>query len=621
MKKHSLSLIILLASCAFMDANAQVGIGTTTPAGALDITSTTDGLLIPRVALTATDSAAPLTAPTTSEMVYNTATAGAGATAVSPGYYYWDGTKWVTFTADITKAWTLNGNSGTAAPSNFLGTTDAVDFVTKTNDIERTRITSAGNMGINTSLPVSTLGVAGNFSLGNIYSKTNPAPANGMRVEGQSVIGKASGEDSRDKLSAHSSSTAFVNVAGYPNATAGRALAGYADAGGMGVFGYSNGTGYGVVGLTQNGSISGFVQSGEGVLGQADGSVATGIPIGVHGIIDETVAGNNKAVGVIGENNTISVGSGFSGGPYGTNRAVAGVYGNIGSRVTPSSTNSYLFGVVGDLLTVGSGTIPDGSGGVLGFGGSGNFGMLGYRGLTGTTYSVYGGGNNGSINNGNSGNRSDENTPNNLVGLGINGGFMGGYVKGNQYGMVSSGKEFGMYVQGNTIVNKPVVQLIDNGASNKTVAYSSVSTSVDVTSRGRATLANGTAFVPFNDAFKNMISKTEPVNVTVTPTGETKGVYISEITAEGFYIKENLNGTSNASFNWIAIGTRAGFENGVEVSSTILSGDFDKNMEGVMNNDGTGKEGTPVYFDGQKVRFERIPEHLLPTAKKETKKK
>lgn len=57
-------------------------------------------------------------------------------------------------------AWSLVGNSGTSAGINFLGTTDAVDLVTKTNNTERMRITSSGNMGIGTSSPSASLEIS-----------------------------------------------------------------------------------------------------------------------------------------------------------------------------------------------------------------------------------------------------------------------------------------------------------------------------------------------------------------------------------------------------------------------------------------------------------------------------
>ena len=57
----------------------------------------------------------------------------------------------------------------------------------------------ADNLGLTTN------GVEGlrlrensNVSIGATYASTNAAPANGLRIEGHSVIGKASGEDTRD---------------------------------------------------------------------------------------------------------------------------------------------------------------------------------------------------------------------------------------------------------------------------------------------------------------------------------------------------------------------------------------------------------------------------------------
>jgi hypothetical protein len=57
----------------------------------LDVKSTNKGMLIPRVSLTGTSSASPITNPAASLLVYNIA----NISDVTFGYYYWNGTKWV----------------------------------------------------------------------------------------------------------------------------------------------------------------------------------------------------------------------------------------------------------------------------------------------------------------------------------------------------------------------------------------------------------------------------------------------------------------------------------------------------------------------------------------------
>lgn len=67
--------------------------------------------------------------------------------------------------------WSITGNTGTNAGTNFLGTTDAKDLVLKTYSTERLRILSAGNIGIGINIPLATLHVNGNQQIGTNISK------------------------------------------------------------------------------------------------------------------------------------------------------------------------------------------------------------------------------------------------------------------------------------------------------------------------------------------------------------------------------------------------------------------------------------------------------------------
>ena len=100
MKNLKILLFTIIIFALAGIANAQsVGInsdGSTPDASAmLDVKSTTKGLLPPRIALTAINSASPVTSPAAGLLVYNTATAGTAPNNVVPGYYYWNGTAWI----------------------------------------------------------------------------------------------------------------------------------------------------------------------------------------------------------------------------------------------------------------------------------------------------------------------------------------------------------------------------------------------------------------------------------------------------------------------------------------------------------------------------------------------
>lgn len=99
----------------------------------LDVASTTSGLLVPRMTLAQRNLIAN---PATSLLIFQTNS--------TPGYYYNAGTpavpNWVRLYAG--DGWSTLGNVGTAAGTNFLGTTDNIALRFRTNDIQRFEIST-----------------------------------------------------------------------------------------------------------------------------------------------------------------------------------------------------------------------------------------------------------------------------------------------------------------------------------------------------------------------------------------------------------------------------------------------------------------------------------------------
>ncbi|WP_447642390.1 MULTISPECIES: hypothetical protein [Chitinophagaceae] len=138
----------------------------------LELESGNKGLLLPRIALTATNSPLPLSANVAGMAVYNTTTAGSGATAVTPGYYYNDGSQWVKV------------SSTSALPTstwNIQGTTNASQSVTD-------KVYHTGNVAVNVdTVTTKTLTVGGDVLFqkqgadGNYYGlQTNYTTSNGL---------------------------------------------------------------------------------------------------------------------------------------------------------------------------------------------------------------------------------------------------------------------------------------------------------------------------------------------------------------------------------------------------------------------------------------------------------
>ncbi|HPF12253.1 MAG TPA: hypothetical protein PKW08_06900 [Flavobacteriaceae bacterium] len=138
----------------FVDgANNNVGLGTNSPntSAQLELVDTDRGILINRLPLTSTALTAPISSPATGLLVYNTANASSGSTEVLPGFYYWEGSRWIAMGGTGGKDWSLEGNAGTSPGTNFLGTTDNVSLLFRTTDTDRMEIDADGTIGIGNS--------------------------------------------------------------------------------------------------------------------------------------------------------------------------------------------------------------------------------------------------------------------------------------------------------------------------------------------------------------------------------------------------------------------------------------------------------------------------------------
>lgn len=110
-------------------------------------------------------------------------------------FYYINGAEHFAFidsvsTATIAAAaWSLTGNVGTTPGTNFIGTIDSVDWVVKTNNSERVRVTGNGNVGIGTATPLAKTQVAGSGSLiaNRIFRVTDNSDTTLLEIFGNGV--------------------------------------------------------------------------------------------------------------------------------------------------------------------------------------------------------------------------------------------------------------------------------------------------------------------------------------------------------------------------------------------------------------------------------------------------
>ena len=121
----------------------------------------------------------------------------------------------------LLEKWDLWGNAGTNPTLNYLGTTDAVDLVFRTNSTEKVRITSGGNLGINTTAPTELLDVNGNSirlrggATNNFILTSNATGVGTWQNPANNPLISALGNDW--KLGGNNNATISTNILGTTN--------------------------------------------------------------------------------------------------------------------------------------------------------------------------------------------------------------------------------------------------------------------------------------------------------------------------------------------------------------------------------------------------------------------
>lgn len=552
------------------------------------------GVLIPRVALTATNAAAPVVGPATSLLVYNTATAGVAPTNVSPGYYYWNGAAWVRF-GQYGDDWTVTGNAGTNPAINFIGTTDAQPWIIKTGGAaatnERMRFLAGGQAIVNnTTLGANTNDVFSVYADGTTNGTTTNTAAlgtraiNGYTSTGFGVLGSTSGNVGTTfgviglATSATGSTNAIRGEASSVNGTAiigiGNTSAGVVPTatGARGVLGQVNGT---LTGTAQAIGVQGLVNAtmttgdargvngsspsaaGLGVIGFQTSTATTGFPAGTWG-----QAASASGAGAVGVNTMNTVTAFNPTGVYGQASNATG-FGVDGFNASTSGTGviGEGNGIAGTYLIAGSGGAFTGTGtglvslattaangtGVIAAGNNSGFNtLLNGSGVaaTGVNFGVYG---------------LATSNANGAAGAPARaGGYFVSGTGGTQtftYVACYEGGGTPRKVMGNGTVNT----VVRDEAGNHVLLSAPEAPENLFQDLGSGQLVNGRAHITLDPTFSRniLVNEQHPLRVFVQLRGDCKGVYVTNETAEGFDVVELQGGTTNVPFHWTVSANRA----------------------------------------------------------------
>jgi hypothetical protein len=176
--KLFLTCLLLQISSQSIFAQVKLGdnVNSINAASLLELESTTKGVLFTRMNSTQ------MTALSTVKgmVVFNTD---------SNCLCNYNGSSWINLCRTTSNEWNRSGNSIGSSTSSFLGTTNNIDLVIKTNNAERLRIDSTtGNVGLNNRNPMTTLNIYGGLSIGKCDSVTISSDNQNITVGNNSCI-------------------------------------------------------------------------------------------------------------------------------------------------------------------------------------------------------------------------------------------------------------------------------------------------------------------------------------------------------------------------------------------------------------------------------------------------
>ncbi|MBL7965216.1 MAG: hypothetical protein JNM31_15380 [Flavobacteriales bacterium] len=273
--RAAIPLLFCVVSSSVWCQNVGINATGAAPASSamLDITSTSSGLLIPRMT---TAQRTGIAAPATGLLVYDTNT---------NGFWYWNGAAWTTLFTSAT-GWALTGNSLTG--QEVLGSLNAQPVRFVSSNVERMRLLANGQLVVNNTVPAATDAFS---AYGGAYTYANAGYHQGTTGAGTLSFAQGATTFGARAHNANASGSGLLgtgNNVGGIYLTSGSGLAG--TGAGLGVFGYGinlvNGTG--VLGGGNNTATLFTMVAGSGLAG-------TGTNFGVYGMATSNAFGAANA--------------------------------------------------------------------------------------------------------------------------------------------------------------------------------------------------------------------------------------------------------------------------------------------------------------------------------------